>query len=106
MDGEISLQNQRVPVLNLRRFGGLGDSLAPTANRWIVVFDHSSGPVGLVVDSVNEVLKLKPQPCFLDTTPADSRVQEYVTAVANVDDNRLMLPDFSRLLDDAMMENT
>jgi chemotaxis signal transduction protein len=104
MDGEIVLNKQRVPVLSLRRFVGLADFAAPLVNRWIVVFEHASGPVGMTVDNVTEVFKLTADALTPVTVTTQDPVQDYVTTMAHAGEVDLMLPDFSRLIYDAMAE--
>jgi purine-binding chemotaxis protein CheW len=100
--GEVTLQGQRIPVVSLRHFVGLDESTTPPINRWIMVLKHALGPIALAVDCVTEVIRLKPESVEpLSQTEGDP-VLDYITAEARTGSHRLLLPDFSRLLDDAV----
>jgi purine-binding chemotaxis protein CheW len=102
MDGEVQLADRRIPVVNLRRFAGMSESHPESGRRWILMVSNPQGPVGLVVDKVSEVIRLTPQ----TLTPMDddevNPVANYVVAVANHHGRNLYLPDFSRLIYDAV----
>ena len=101
--GEVQLVDRRIPVVSLRRFAGLHDGQsAERGPEWIVIVENSKGPVGLVVDGVSEVVKLAPSNVVLSKEPAPGPVGGYVTAVARHEDRPMYLPDFSRLLQDAV----
>lgn len=102
LEGEVQLADRRVPVLNLRRFAGLTDSSEATTPRWILMVNYTSGPVGLVVDRVIEVIKLQPSSLEPPPEAGASPVGDYIVAVANNNGRNLYLPDLSRLLHDAI----
>ena len=59
VDGEICLQDQRIPVISMRRFVGMDEPATIPISRWIMVLRHNHGPVGLAVDCVTEVVRLR-----------------------------------------------
>ena len=100
--GEVQLADRRVPVVSLRQFAGMDDHQVRLSPRWILVVDHARGPVGFVVDHVNEVVKLTPANLTLWVKGAPGPVGNYVMAVADQGDQRMYLPEFSRLIKDAV----
>ncbi len=100
--GELQLVNRRIPVVNLRRSAGTGDAHAQRSPRWILIVDHRQGPVGLVVDRVSEVVSLTPAHLTISDKAAPGPAGDYVTAVARHGNRPVYLPDFSRLLQDAI----
>jgi purine-binding chemotaxis protein CheW len=102
VEGEVQLVDRRVPVVNLRHFAGMNDRQSQAGPHWIVVVDDSRGPVGIVVDGVSEVVKLTPSHMTPSDAPFPGPVGEYVMAVATHEDHPMYLPDFGRLLHDAV----
>jgi purine-binding chemotaxis protein CheW len=102
LEGEVLLADQRVPIVNLRRFAGMSDLPEQASSRWILIVNDTSGPVGLVVDRVIEVLKLQPSSLEPPSEATISLVGDYIVAVANHNGRNLYLPDLSRLLHDAV----
>jgi purine-binding chemotaxis protein CheW len=98
--GEIQLVDRRIPIVNLRRFAGVSDTCVPP--HWIVIVDNVKGPVGFVVDRVSEVVKLTPASLTITDATAPGPVGNYVMAVASHENRPMYLPDFGRLLQDAV----
>jgi purine-binding chemotaxis protein CheW len=101
-EGEVQFAGRRIPVINLRRFAGMADVPAGMSPRWIVVINSPTGPVGLLVDRVIEVVRLRAS----SLEPLDDAtlcpVGDYITAAAIHDGGTVLLPDFTRLLHDAI----
>jgi purine-binding chemotaxis protein CheW len=102
LEGEVQLAGRRVPVINLRRFAGMADIPNRALPRWIVMVNNPAGPVGLLVDRVIEVLKLRASTLKPPADTATSPVSDYIVAVANHEGGTMYLPDFTRLLHDAV----
>ena len=100
MDGEIQVSDQRIPVVNLRRFAGLPEAQAEGTN-WVVAMTQPGGPVGLAVDRVAEVVRLEPRALAAAHGQVDAPVGEYIQATAGYHGRTLLLPDVSRLIQDA-----
>ncbi len=97
VEGVINLRGRIIPVLDLRRRFGLR-SAEQTIQTRVVVVSHQSRLVGLVVDSVVEVLNLpksaiEPPPSIGNATGA-----EYTLGVGRLEDRLLILLDLNRLL--------
>lgn len=102
LEGDVQLANQRIPIINLRRFAGLSDMPSCASPCWIVMVDAIGGPVGFVVDQVIEVLRLDASSIEPPADTAASPVRDYITAVANHNGRTMYLPDITRLLHDAV----
>jgi purine-binding chemotaxis protein CheW len=102
LEGEVQLAGRRVPVVNLRRFAGMADLHDRARPNWIVMVNNPVGPVGLLVDRVIEVLELRTSTLNPPDDAAMSPVGDYIVAVANHDGGTMYLPDFTRLLHDAV----
>lgn len=100
-DGDVMIRQQRIPVVNLRRFLGAPDYIENPPG-WIVVVKHRGHPVGLVVDCVNEVLKVSVRNLRTAVNPGAGPVGNYVTAKAETPEYSVQLPDFSRLLTEVL----
>lgn len=97
VEGVINLRGRIIPVLDLRRRFGLM-SVQQTSQTRVVVVSHQSRLVGLVVDSVVEVLNLpkhaiEPPPSVGNATGA-----EYTLGVGRLENRLLILLDLNRLL--------
>ncbi|RPH92852.1 purine-binding chemotaxis protein CheW [candidate division KSB1 bacterium] len=102
IEGDVQLAGRRIPVVNLRRFAGMADPAKESGTRWILMVNNSSGPVGLEVDRVIEVLRLTPQNLQDPDEHRKSPVHDYVVAVASHNGQSMFLPDISRLVNDAI----
>jgi purine-binding chemotaxis protein CheW len=98
VDGVISLHRQVTPVIALHKRFGREDSPDDTQTR-IVVLEVQSGVLGLIVDSVPEVLRILVSAVV--APPRFGKVErEYVSGVAKLDDRLLILLDVDRILSD------
>lgn len=99
VDGVINLRGKVIPIINTRRKFNLDEKEHDKDTR-IVVVDINGEVIGLVVDSVNEVLRIpnsivEPPPNVAVTAGAD-----YITGVARLEDRLLILLDLGRLIGD------
>jgi purine-binding chemotaxis protein CheW len=104
LEGEVQLSGKRVPVISLRRFAGLADLHDRPRTNWIVMLNNTTGPVGLMVDRVIEVVRLHASSLNPPDDTAISPVSDYIVAVARHDGGTMFLPDFTRLLHDAVQQ--
>jgi purine-binding chemotaxis protein CheW len=103
LEGVMNLRGRIVPVINMRRRFGL-DSKSPDKHTRIVVVDSEQTVVGLIVDSVTEILRVAGD--NIETPPpmvADSN-RDYIKAVIRHDDDLLVLLDLPRLIDFKTLE--
>jgi chemotaxis signal transduction protein len=86
----------------MRRFSGILSESGANAPQWILMVSHPGGPVGLVVDKVSEVVKIPPQSLEPPEESCECPVSDYIVAQARHHGRSMFLPDFSRLLHDAV----
>jgi purine-binding chemotaxis protein CheW len=97
VDGVINLRGKVIPIINTRRKFNLEEKDNDKDTR-IVVVDINGEVIGLVVDSVNEVLRIpnsivEPPPNVTVDSGAD-----YITGVARLEDRLLILLDLGKLI--------
>lgn len=97
VEGVINLRGKVIPVINLRKKFGL-DSKEMDSQSRIMVVDIGS-TVGLIVDSVSEVLRLSSD--TIEPPPpmtAGNGSSEYIKGVGKLTDRLLILLDIEELL--------
>lgn len=96
MDGVMNLRGKIIPVIGLRKRFGL-EPVPPNKQNRIVVVEIGGAVLGLIVDSVSEVLRLPAG--AIEPPPQLGKVQqEYVSGVGKIDDRLLILLDMDRLM--------
>jgi purine-binding chemotaxis protein CheW len=102
MDGVMNLRGKIIPVIALRKRFGL-EQAGSNKNARIVVVEVKGTVLGLIVDSVSEVLRI-PAATVEPPPHLGQARQEYVSGVGKLDDRLLILLDVDRLLsaDDLM----
>ncbi|MGC6487034.1 MAG: chemotaxis protein CheW [Planctomycetota bacterium] len=95
--GVINLRGNVIPILNLRRRFGMPDQPAEDATR-IVVMNLNGRTVGVVVDGVNEVLRLSEDEVSPTPQSLSGAGKDYVTGLARRGERLLILLDMARLL--------
>lgn len=97
VDGVINLRGKVIPIINTRRKFNLEEKEQDKDTR-IVVVDISGEVIGLVVDSVNEVLRI---PSSIVEPPPNVTIDSganYITGVARLEDRLLILLDLGKLV--------
>ncbi len=98
MDGVMNLRGKIIPVITLRKRFGL-DRAAPDGQTRIVVIETKGIVLGVIVDSVSEVLRIPAD--SVEPPPRLGKVdREYVSGVGKIDDRLLILLDVDRLMED------
>src|SRR6202011_505655 len=100
MEGVINLRGQLIPIIDLRTRFGMPRT-EHTKNTRIVVTEIGTKRVGMVVDSVSEVLRLpvdqiEPAPEMI--TGIDT---EYIRGVGKIEDRLIILLDLARIISSA-----
>ena len=100
MEGVINLRGQLIPIIDLRARFGMARA-EHTKNTRIVVTEIGAKRVGMVVDSVSEVLRLpadqvEPAPEMI--TGVDT---EYIRGVGKIEDRLIILLDLGRIISGA-----
>ncbi len=97
MEGVINLRGKVIPVINLRNKFGLMSKENDEASR-IMIMDIQGIIMGLVVDSVSEVLRI-PSSIVEPTPPLSSDISsEYLQGIAKLDERLIILLDMNRLV--------
>ncbi|MEW6248571.1 MAG: chemotaxis protein CheW [Nitrospirota bacterium] len=97
VEGVINLRGRIIPVLDLRRRFGL-PGVERTARFRIVVVSVRQRLVGLIVDSVEEVLRIPKSAIEPPPTIGASAGAEYTQGVGRIEDRLLIVLDLVRLL--------
>jgi purine-binding chemotaxis protein CheW len=97
MEGVINLRGQLIPIIDLRARFGMPRA-EHTKNTRIVVTEIGTKRVGMVVDSVSEVLRLdvgaiEPAPEMI--TGVDT---EYIRGVGKIEDRLIILLDLAKII--------
>jgi len=95
--GVINLRGNVIPILNLRRRFGMPDQAPEDATR-IVVMNLNGRTVGVVVDGVNEVLRLAEDEISPTPPSLSGAGKDYITGLARRGERLLILLDMARLL--------
>jgi purine-binding chemotaxis protein CheW len=100
MEGVINLRGQLIPIIDLRtRFGMPREE--HTKNTRIVVTEIGSTRVGMVVDSVSEVLRLPVDQIEAAPDKITGVDTEYIRGVGKIEDRLIILLDLARVISNA-----
>ena len=100
MEGVINLRGQLIPIIDLRTRFGM-PRVEHTKNTRIVVTEIGTKRVGMVVDSVSEVLRV-PLDQIEDAPDMITGVDtEYIRGVGKVDERLIILLDLAKIISGA-----
>lgn len=97
--GIINLRGNVVTVVDTRRRFGLPDAEADDETR-IVIIEADNNVVGILVDSVAEVVDLKASEIETAPNVGNDESSKYIQGVSSRDDELLILVDVNKLLSD------
>lgn len=97
--GIINLRGNVVTVIDTRSRFGLS-SAEITDNTRVVIIESEKQVIGILVDSVTEVVYLKNSEIDLAPNVGNDESAKYIQGVSNRDDNLLILVDLNKLLSD------
>lgn len=98
VEGVINLRGKVIPVINLRKKFGF-ESKEVDAHSRIIVVDVGN-TVGLIVDSVSEVLRLSSDTVEPPPQMAGNNSADYILGIGKLEDRLLILLDIESLLRD------
>ncbi|HTJ26124.1 MAG TPA: chemotaxis protein CheW [Candidatus Limnocylindria bacterium] len=100
MEGVINLRGQLIPIIDLRARFGMPRA-EHTKNTRIVVTEIGAKRVGMVVDSVSEVLRLATE--HIEDAPEmiTGVDTEYIRGVGKIEDRLIILLDLARIISGA-----
>lgn len=97
--GIINLRGNVVTVIDTRRRFGLSDAESDDETR-IVIIEADNNVVGILVDSVAEVVDLKISEIETAPNVGNDESSKYIQGVSSRDDELLILVDVNKLLSD------
>lgn len=97
--GIINLRGNVVTVLDTRRRFGLAPNEMDDSTR-IVVIEAEENVVGILVDSVSEVVELRRSAVEASPNVGNDESSKYIEGVANHDGELLILVDINKLMSD------
>ena len=98
VEGVINLRGKVIPIVDLRKRFNMEDKEYDKNTR-IVVVDISGNIMGMVVDSVSEVLRLPANTIEPPPEIVASINSEYIKGVAKLEDRLLIFLDLSKVID-------
>jgi purine-binding chemotaxis protein CheW len=97
VEGVINLHGKVIPIVSLRKCFGLPAQAYDKESR-IIVLEVQNVPMGLVVDSVSEVLQVAAS-AVAPAPRLDIAKRKYVSGIAKLADRLVILVDMNQLLD-------
>ncbi len=98
VEGVINLRGKVIPIIDLRKRLGVAHQ-ENDKNTRIVVVDIDSHVMGMIVDSVSEVLRIPVSTIEPPPDIATGANAEYIQGVAKMEDRLLIFLDLSRVID-------
>jgi len=103
IEGIINLRGQITPVMDLRKKLGIGQGEISDASR-IIIIDLPVGNVGVIVDSVSEVLRMNGKDVDPAPTLSSEVSSDYIKGVGKLENRLLILLDLSKIIDTSQLE--
>ncbi|MCC6126048.1 MAG: purine-binding chemotaxis protein CheW [Pirellulales bacterium] len=95
--GLINLRSSVIPVIDLRALFGLSEGEQSDESR-IMVLQAGGKTIGIMVDAVSEVLRVKHEQIAPPPPTIASLGKEYITGLVKLDKQLLILLDIDRIL--------
>ena len=95
VEGVINLRGKVIPVINLRKRFGFDSKETDSQSRIMVV--DVGATLGLIVDSVSEVLRLSSDTVEQPPPMTTNNGSEYIMGIGKLEDRLLILLDIDRL---------
>lgn len=97
VEGVINLRGKVIPVLSLRKKFGLPEE-EDTSKQRIMIMDIQGVTIGLIVDSVSEVLRISTDIVEPPPPMTYSVSSEFIWGIAKLEDRLIILLDMDRLI--------
>ncbi|MCX7714890.1 MAG: chemotaxis protein CheW [Clostridia bacterium] len=94
LEGVINLRGKPVPVVNVRKKFGL-ERAEYTLKTSIIILDYNDMSVGLVVDAVNDVVKVNEEQM---TVYKDTDGNKYIKSITKINEGVILFIDCEKLL--------
>lgn len=96
--GVINLRGEVVPVMSARVKMGLEEDVDTNSTRIIILKFEQQGYIGVVVDSVAEVVTLDTE--TIDKVPYDNKDENFILGVGKAEDGLISILDLNALISD------
>ncbi len=97
VEGVINLRGKVIPVVSLRKKFGLPEE-EETSKQRIMIMDIQGITMGLIVDSVSEVLRISTDIVEPPPPMTYSVTSEFISGIAKLEDRLIILLDMDRLI--------
>lgn len=101
VEGIINLRGKVIPVMNLRKKFSLGEKEADKDTR-IIVVNVEKRTIGIIVDSVSEVLRLQSDKVQPSPSLVSNKQSEYIKGIGKVGERLLILLDLSQVFNEEL----
>jgi len=105
IEGVMNLRGQITTIIDLRKLMDLPSGESSRAYSRIIVADMSNGQLGLIVDSVKEVVRISPENI---TDPpkmvSSQKAARFLAGICKLPDQLILLVDISRVLSTEQLE--
>lgn len=98
--GLINLRSTVIPVVDLRLRFGLSEA-EPTDDTRIVVINIAGKTIGIIVDAVNEVLRVSNQQIAPPPPTVAGLEKDYLVGLVKLEERLLILLDIEQILDES-----
>jgi purine-binding chemotaxis protein CheW len=99
LKGLINLRSTVIPVVDLRALFGLPEGEMTDESR-IMVIQANGRTIGIVVDAVSEVLRVKQEQIAPPPPTVEKLGRDYLTGLVKLDNHLLILLDIDKILGD------
>lgn len=104
VEGIINLRGQIIPILDLKKRFGSGITVVDSGTR-VIIIDMAGELMGIVVDSVSEVLKLSENKFEAPPQAVKSSINNnYISGIGKIDSRLLILIDLAKILNEEEKE--
>lgn len=103
VEGIINLRGRVIPVISVRKRFGVSEMDPTRQTRIVILHVTGAGVVGLVVDSVSEVIRVTADN-LMDTSTFSSTHMDYIHGLSQIGDRLHIILDVDRLLSAAEKE--
>lgn len=96
IEGVVNLRGNIIPIIDGRKKFNIVDDSSSSEKR-VIVLDFDKHFIGLIVDSVSEVVNLKPE--SIEKSPVGQDENDFIKGIGKYKDQLLILLDPSNFLD-------
>ncbi len=98
VEGVINLRGKVIPVIDLRKKFGLQDIDTDESLKRIIITDANGIMIGMIVDSVSEVLRISADTVEPPPPITKGMNSEYIKGVGKLNDRLIILLDWNKLI--------